>query len=150
MSVLRALTAAQPKCALGPKTSGQLPDCPLDHMTWASVAPATDGRRDLSAVHRYVKHCWATALRPRYDSGTEKVPQSTCATKTLPNFRMNSLVRFASKPLFYWLVPSNCSESSLVLFVQFVGFWGSFLGSLNDIFLMTQDDCPKSQESDWI
>ena len=55
-------------------------------------------------------------------SGTEKVPQRTCATKILPNFRVNFLVRFASKPLFCWGVPSNCSENSLVLFVQFFGF----------------------------
>ena len=30
-------------------------------------------------------------------SGTEKVPQSTFATKISPNFRVNFLVRFASK-----------------------------------------------------
>ena len=30
---------------------------------------------------------------------------------------MNFLVRFASKPLFCWVVPSNCSEHSLVLFL---------------------------------
>ena len=55
-------------------------------------------------------------------SGKEKVPQRTCATKILPNFWLNFLVRFASKPLFYWVVPSNCSEKSLVLFVHFFGF----------------------------
>ena len=55
-------------------------------------------------------------------SGTEKVPQRTFATKISPNFRVNLLVRFASTPLFYWEVPSNCSENSLVLFVQFFGF----------------------------
>ena len=32
-------------------------------------------------------------------SGTEKVPQRTFATKISPNFRVNFLVRFASKPL---------------------------------------------------
>ena len=49
------------------------------------------------------------------ESGTEQVPQRTCATKILLNFRGNFLVRFAaSQPLFYWLVPSNCSENSLV------------------------------------
>ena len=55
-------------------------------------------------------------------SGTEKVPQRTFATKILPNFRVNFLVQFASKPLLYWVVPSNCSENSLVLFVRFFGF----------------------------
>ena len=36
----------------------------------------------------------------RYMSGTEKVPQGTCVTEILPNFRVNFLVPFASKPLF--------------------------------------------------
>ena len=40
----------------------------------------------------------------------------------LLNFRVNFLARFASKPLFYLVVPSNCSENSLVLFVRFFGF----------------------------
>ena len=68
-------------------------------------------------------------------SGTEKVPQRTFATKILPNFRVNFLARFASKPLFYWVVPSNCSENSLVLFMRFFGFgvlfgpWRSILGN---------------------
>ena len=34
---------------------------------------------------------------------------------------MNFLVRFGSKPLFYWVVPSTCSESSFVLFASFFG-----------------------------
>ena len=59
-------------------------------------------------------------------SRTEKGTQRTCATKILPNFRVNFLVRFASKrflnPLFYCAVSSNCSENSLVLFVRFFGF----------------------------
>ena len=37
--------------------------------------------------------------------GTEKVHQRTCATKILLNFRVSFLVRFASKPLFDWVVP---------------------------------------------
>ena len=53
---------------------------------------------------------------------TKKVPQKTSATKILPNFWVNFLVRFASEPLFYWVVPSTCSEKSLVLFVRFFGF----------------------------
>ena len=44
-------------------------------------------------------------------SGTEKVPQRTFATKISPNFRVNFPARFASRPLFYWVVPSNCSEN---------------------------------------
>ena len=55
-------------------------------------------------------------------SGTEKVPQRTCATRILPNFWVSFLVRFASKPLFYWVVPSTCSENYLVLFVRFFCF----------------------------
>ena len=55
-------------------------------------------------------------------SGTEKVPQRTFATKISTNFRVNFLVRFVSKPLFYWVVPSNCSENSLVLLLRFFGF----------------------------
>ena len=31
------------------------------------------------------------------------------------------------KPLFYWVVPSNRSEDSLVLFVRFIWLWGSSL-----------------------
>ena len=43
-----------------------------------------------------------------------------------PNFWVNFLARFASKPLFYWVAPSNSSENSLVLFVRF-WLWSSFL-----------------------
>ena len=56
----------------------------------------------------------------------EKVPQRTRATKILLNFRVNLLVRFASKRLFYWVVPSKSSDNSLVLFVRFFGFGFSF------------------------
>ena len=68
-----------------------------------------------------------------YLSGTEKVPQRTFATKSSPIFRVNFLVRFASKPLFYWIVPSNCSENSLVLFVRFFGY-GVLFGLLSIYF----------------
>ena len=44
------------------------------------------------------------------DSGTEKEPRRTFATKISPHFGVNFLVGFASKPLFYWIAPSNCSE----------------------------------------
>ena len=61
---------------------------------------------------------------------TEKVPQRNGMTKILPNVRVNFLVRFASKPLFYWVMTGNPLE----LFRKFFGavrpvFWlcGSFL-----------------------
>ena len=49
--------------------------------------------------------------RNRTGSGTEKVPQRTCVRQISPNFRVNFPLRFASKPLFYWvvLVPRNGS-----------------------------------------
>ena len=60
-------------------------------------------------------------------SGTEKVPQRNSATKILPNFQVNLLVRFASKSLFYQSVPwNNYSEHSLVLFVRPFGFVAPF------------------------
>ena len=34
----------------------------------------------------------------------EKVPQRNCVTKILPNIQVNFLVRFASKPLLYWVM----------------------------------------------
>ena len=67
--------------------------------------------------------------RPELSWGQKKVPQRNCVTKILPNVRVNFLVRFASKPLFCWVMtgnPSNCSENSLVLFVRFFGFVGPF------------------------
>ena len=55
-------------------------------------------------------------------------------TKILQNVRMNFLVRFASKPLFYWVMTGKPLE----LFRKFFGavraiFWrcGSFLGPEN-------------------
>ena len=42
---------------------------------------------------------------------TDKVPQRSSGTKSLPNVRVNFLVRFASKPLFYWVVTGNPLES---------------------------------------
>ena len=47
----------------------------------------------------------------------KKVPRRNCVTKILRNVRVNFLVRFASKPLFYWLRPSNPLE----LFSKFFG-----------------------------
>ena len=65
----------------------------------------------------------------RYPSGTGKVPQRILCDKEIwPNFRVNFPVRFALKPLFYWVVPSNYSENSLV-FVRFVfALWFFFFG----------------------
>ena len=64
--------------------------------------------------------------------GTEKVPQRNCVTKNLPNVRVNFLVRFASKPLFYWVMTGNPRE----LFRNFFGadratswFCASFLAT---------------------
>ena len=47
-------------------------------------------------------------------AGTGKVSQRACATKILPNFRVN--------------VPSNCSDNSLVPFVRFLAL-GFLFGS---------------------
>ena len=38
------------------------------------------------------------------------------------NFRVNFLVRFASKTLFYWVAPWTCSQHVLLLFVRLFGF----------------------------
>ena len=53
-----------------------------------------------------------------------KVPQRNCVTKILPNVQVNFLVRFASKPLFCWVMTGNPLE----LFRKFFGavraiFW---------------------------
>ena len=54
-------------------------------------------------------------------SGTEKVPQRTCATKILPNFLVNFLVLFCLKTLaLLGKVPSNCSENSLYCSCEFL------------------------------
>ena len=42
--------------------------------------------------------------------GTEKVPPRNCVRKILPNGRVNFLVRFASRPLFYWVLTGNPLE----------------------------------------
>ena len=75
----------------------------------------------------------ATSRPPSPILGTEKVPQRNFVTKMLPNGRVNFLVRFASKPLFYWIMSNNPLE----LFRKFFGavranFWlcGSFLAPL--------------------
>ena len=45
------------------------------------------------------------------ESGTEKAPQRNNVTKIVPNFRVNFLVRFASKALFCLAMHSNCSAN---------------------------------------
>ena len=75
------------------------------------------------AQFRAVPVSGSPRLKIRNRKGTPK----NFATKISPNFRVNFLVRFASRLLFYWVAPSNCSENVLVLFVLFFGPWGSFL-----------------------
>ena len=60
-------------------------------------------------------------------SGTEKVPQKNFCDKDLAGL-LGELFGcdLPQNPLFYWVVPSNCSENSLVLFVRFCWVWGSF------------------------
>ena len=64
-------------------------------------------------------------------SETGNVPQRDFVRKILPNFRVNFLVRFASKPLLYW---QNARElfryvfGRLVLFVRFFRFVCVLLG----------------------
>ena len=58
-----------------------------------------------------------------FEVGTEKGPQRTCVTKMLPKSCVNFLSQLASKPLFWWVVTSNCSEISVVLFVVFVSLF---------------------------
>ena len=50
-------------------------------------------------------------------------------TKILPNVRVNFLVRFASEPLFCWIMTSDPLElfrNSLLLFARIFGFVGPF------------------------
>ena len=51
---------------------------------------------------------------------TEKVPQRTCATKSLTNFRVNCLVRFASKTLVLLGSALEVFRKCLLLFVHFL------------------------------
>ena len=83
-------------------------------------------------------HLTENALCPEapvlWESGTEKVPQRTRATKILLNCQVNFLARFASKPLLHWVVPSSCSENDLVLSVRFFGF-GVLFWPLREVLL---------------
>ena len=87
--------------------------------------PEAEGaaRAETSDAHQSDRHCWRHLLsKGTKEVGRREKTQRSCATKTSPNFRLNFLVRFPSNPLFYWVAPSNCSENSLVLFVQLFGF----------------------------
>ena len=55
------------------------------------------------------------------NQGRKGTPKNFC-DKDFAELSGDFLVGFASKPLFYWVAPSNCSENSLVLFVRFFGF----------------------------
>ena len=96
------------------RTAGgaRVPKC--RKQTTRTYSPATDTDcRDLCLLRPKSRDIPAIPyIRDR--KGTPK----SFATKISPNF----LVRFASKPLFYWgFLPSNHSENSLVLFVRFFG-----------------------------
>ena len=90
---------------------------PSREMTWTHTLQTPSSQDGLFHRAMRSKPCFSCGI-----SGTEKAPQRTCATKILPNFWVNFLTRFASKYLFYWVVPSNCSENSLAQFVRFFGF----------------------------
>ena len=56
-----------------------------------------------------------------FSQGQKRYPKELLRQR----FRVNFLVRFASKPLFYWVFcprDAKCSENSLVLFVRCFGF----------------------------
>ena len=70
---------------------------------------------------------------------------------TIARFRPSKLrAPNPSKPLFYWVVASNCSEKSLVLFVRFCGFgvlfWPLFVHVLSNLRARTAKTliCTKS------
>ena len=69
----------------------------------------------------YIRQNHPFSKSPRPSLGAETVPQRNCVTKIWPNVRVNFLVQFASKPLFYCrIVQKIC----LVPFVRFLGFVG--------------------------
>ena len=121
------------------------------------AVPSRQGMLALPMQHRIALIIWRKAKRLRCFKITPKRrrrPKFQVAA--LPNFRVNFLVRFASKPFFYWVVPLNCSENSLVLFVRFFGFGVPFWPSFYVIFwehigrwglLKEPKKNPKGQES---
>ena len=58
--------------------------------------------------------------------GDRKGTPRTFATKILPNFRVNFLVRFASKPLFYWVMTRELFRKFFGTVRAFFWLWGSF------------------------
>ena len=64
-----------------------------------------------------------------------KVTTKKLCDKDFAALWVNSLVQFASKLFFYWVLPSNCSENSLVWFTRFFGFVGPFLGKFSFFLL---------------
>ena len=64
------------------------------------------------------------------DRGPKRYPKELVWQRFYQTFAWNILVRFASKPSFYWVVSSNCSETCLVPFVQFSGL-GFFFSPFN-------------------
>ena len=87
--------------------------------------------RNTLCFHTYVSE---SKIRDR------KVPQRNCVTKILPNVRVNFLARFASKPLFYWVVTGN----PLGLFRKFFGAVRAFFGFVGPFWLLVRckPSCP--------
>ena len=116
--VMRPVVVSLPSYNLGRRSNGQI--ATNVQSLPPSLSPASQEKSEIGSIH---------TTAGGKDLVTEKVPQRNCVTKSLPNIWVNFLVRFASKPLFYWVMtgnPSNCSENSLVLFVRFFGFVGPF------------------------
>ena len=65
------------------------------------------------------------ALKP--PSFGDREGTANCVTKILPNVRVNFLVRFASKPWFYWVTTSNPLE-----------LFRKFFGAVRAIFLICE------------
>ena len=75
--------------------------------------------------------------------GTEKVPKRTCVKKILPNFRVNVLMQFASKPLFFWGSASRIVQKILWYFSCDFSFGVLFL-ALIYVFQMSQGTTPSA------
>ena len=63
-----------------------------------------------------------TSRTPRMIRNRKATPKTLC-DKDFAELSGDFLARFASKPLFNWVVPSNCLENYLVLFVRFLPWW---------------------------
>ena len=62
-----------------------------------------------------------------FSEGQKRYPKELLRQRFRRTFGWTFWCEFASKPLFYCVVPSNCSETFLVLFVWFFGFGFLFL-----------------------